>query len=101
MHADVRQFAAMTRFNKMNGDAAHRLKDLLLDKEDGVGVVLLLGLAVQLVRAVVAHLGDCQRLQERLEHIRHLCRHQVAICQAVANEAPAETCRSMYAHAGH
>jgi hypothetical protein len=48
---------------------AHRLEDAALQEGDGVGVVLLLGLAVQLVRAGVAHLGQRQCLHKRLAHV--------------------------------
>ena len=48
---------------------AHRLEDAALQEGDGMGVVLLLGLAVQLVRAGVAHLGQRQCLHKRLAHV--------------------------------
>jgi hypothetical protein len=54
---------------------AHRLEDAALQEGNGVGVVLLLSLAVQLVRAAVAHLGQRQGLHKRLTHVRLFCAH--------------------------
>ncbi len=55
--------------NKGMWQTTHCLEDGAFQELDGVGVILLLGLAIQLVYAVVAHLGQCQELGECLQHI--------------------------------